>query len=270
MKTIENLLNFSNKVNKLNLESNSINHIIWFDKEYIEEDFTDPYCPQLQSILINAEEKKLKLIIRNLDNAIKNQCDNMNLNLDKYEKDIYWDYSYTKESDNGRLNQRFTVYKLIPNDEKIFKELWLRNLINIISKIIDTIIEITNLEYIKSKKEILNRSDEKPVKNLSDYFINIENKRKKSFFNELGKVFKTEKGKSIKAIMDELKEESLLIIGPREFKSFLEEFRKIFNHDIGTYQSINDPKVIDNITKEPILKRLKPIMIKFKTNETNL
>lgn len=146
MKSIEDLLNYSNLINKLNLESKSIHYIIWFEEEYIEDDFLDINCPQFQSILINAEEKKVKLIIKNFDKAIKNQCGNNNLDLDRHDKDTYWDYSFTRKSNEGSLRKRFTLNKLIPNDEKVFKELWLRDFIKIINKISKNIKFITEIE----------------------------------------------------------------------------------------------------------------------------
>lgn len=161
MNSIEDLLNYSNLINNLNLEAKSIHYIIWLEEEYIEDDFIDPNCPHFQSILINAEEKKLMLIIRNFDKAIKRQCGNNNLDLDKHNKNIYWCYSYTKESDKGRLSHRFAIDKLIPNDEKVFKELWLRNFIKIISKIAKNIRKITKIE---SEKKIA-----KTQKNYCEY-----------------------------------------------------------------------------------------------------
>ena len=162
MKSIEDLLNYSNLINNLNLESKSIHYIIWLEEEYIEDDLIDPNSADFQSLLIDSEEKKLKLIIRNFDKAIKSQCDNINLDLDKHDKDTYWNYSYTKESDKLGLSQRFAINKLIPNDEKVFKELWLRNFINIISKIAKNIREITNIE---SEKKIA-----KTQKNYYEYY----------------------------------------------------------------------------------------------------
>ena len=162
MKSIEDLLNYSNLINNLNLESKSIHYIIWFEEEYIEDDLIDPNSADFQSLLIDAEEKKLKLIIRNFDKAIKSQCDNINLDLDKHDKDTYWKYSYTKESEKLGLSKRFAINKLIPNDEKVFKELWLRNFINIISKIAKNIREITNIE---SEKKIA-----KTQKNYYEYY----------------------------------------------------------------------------------------------------
>jgi len=162
MKSIEDLLNYSNLINNLNLESKSIHYIIWLEEEYIEDDLIDPNSADFQSLLIDSEEKKLKLIIRNFDKAIKSQCDNINLDLDKHDKDTYWNYSYTKESEKLRLSQRFAINKLIPNDEKVFKELWLRNFINIISKIAKNIREIINIE---SEKKIA-----KTQKNYYEYY----------------------------------------------------------------------------------------------------
>lgn len=162
MNSIEDLLNYSNLINNLNLEAKSIHYIIWFEEEYIEDDLIDPNSADFQSLLIDAEEKKLKLIIRNFDKAIKSQCGNNNLDLDKHDKDTYWNYSYTEKSEKLGLSQRFAIKELIPNDKKVFKELWLRNFINIISKIAKNIREITNIE---SEKKIA-----KTQKNYCEYF----------------------------------------------------------------------------------------------------
>ena len=152
MKSIEDLLNYSNLINKLNLESKSIHYIIWFEEEYIENDFLDINCPKFQSILINAEEKKVRLIIKNFDKAIKSQCGNNSLDLDRHAKDIYWNYSYKKESNEGSLRKRFALHELIPNDEKFFKELWLRDFVKTITKISENIKFITENE---SEKQII-------------------------------------------------------------------------------------------------------------------
>ena len=146
MESIETLLTYSNLINNLNLESRPLHYIIWLESEYIEDDYLDPSCANFQSLLINAEARIIKLIIENFDKAIQSQCGNNNLDLSKHDKGIYWNYSYTEESDTGRLSQRFVINRLIPNDEKVFKELWLRNFINIISKIAKNIREITNIE----------------------------------------------------------------------------------------------------------------------------
>ena len=173
MKTIEDLLNYSNLINKLNLESKSIHYIIWFEEEYIDDDFLDINCPQFQSILINAEEKKVKLIIKNFDKAIKSQCGNNNLDLDKNNKDSYWDYSFVRKSNEGSLRKRFVLNKLIPNDEKVFKELWLRDFIKTITRISKNIKFITDIKSEEPEK-LLKNNHTKIFKNDLGFNIFLE------------------------------------------------------------------------------------------------
>lgn len=106
----------------------------------------------------------------------------------------------------------------------------------------------------------------KPIKRkktLLEFIHNIENKE--AFIQDLKKEFPTEQGKSIKAIVLKLVEVKILIYGTKEFLQFYNELSIYFNRDIGTYQSINDPKTIDNETTDIINKKLNPLIIKHKT-----
>jgi hypothetical protein len=110
------------------------------------------------------------------------------------------------------------------------------------------------------------KKTDKPIKTLNDYFINIDEDNKEDFYKELKVLFPTEKGKSIKVIIDELKVQNMLVIGAREFKAFHAELGKTFNRDIGTYQSIQNVKSIDKVSSEPIKIKLNSLIIKYKSN----
>ena len=143
MEFINHLLSFSTAINKIDLKKTSINKIIWLREEYCEHDYLDPFCNYFQTNLINAEEKVVRLIIDNFDQAIESQCGNK-IDLSIYTNDDYWDFTWDTNNDQQNLNKRYTITSLIPNDKKVLKELWLRNYITILSRIITNIRKVTS------------------------------------------------------------------------------------------------------------------------------
>jgi|TARA_R110002124_G_scaffold7807_3_gene43658 hypothetical protein len=168
MEFINHLLSFSTAINKIDLNKTSLKKIIWFEEEYDQHDYLDPFCDYFQSGLINAEKKVVRLIIDNFDQAIKSQCGN-NLDLSIYADDYYWNYSWETNYDQQNLNKRYVITKLIPNDEKILKELWLRNYITTLSKIIANIRKVTNNPKEVAIHKSGNLKKELPVKSTSLY-----------------------------------------------------------------------------------------------------
>ena len=180
MEFINHLLSFSAAINKIDLNKTSLKKIIWFEEEYDQHDYLDPFCDYFQSGLINAEKKVVRLIIDNFNQAIKSQCGN-NLDLSIYADDYYWNYSWETNYDQQNLNKRYVITKLIPNDEKILKELWLRNYITTLSKIIANIRKVTNNPKEVAIHKSGNLKKELPVKSTSLYSeaqsLSIINKR---------------------------------------------------------------------------------------------
>ena len=168
MEFINHLLSFSAVINKIDLNKTSLKKIIWFEEEYDQHDYLDPFCDYFQSGLINAEKKVVRLIIDNFNQAIKSQCGN-NLDLSIYADDYYWNYSWETNYDQQNLNKRYVITKLIPNDEKILKELWLRNYITTLSKIIANIRKVTNNPKEVAIHKSGNLKKELPVKSTSVY-----------------------------------------------------------------------------------------------------
>lgn len=105
----------------------------------------------------------------------------------------------------------------------------------------------------------------KAQKTLFDFIHNVTDKE--SFANDLKNSFPTEKGKSIRVIIDCLKSENIVIIHSRGFGNFLNELKDYFGRDIGEYQGIQNKMIIDSITMEPIEKLLKPLIARYKTKE---
>ncbi|WP_417878476.1 hypothetical protein [Vibrio sp.] len=135
-----------------------------------------------------------------------------------------------------------------------------------LSRLIEAELEIMvlKMEYEMLTAQTNSQRENKIPKELPQFFINIDDEKKSDFLNELKKIFTTEKGKSIKAIIDILITENILIIGAREFNNFYKELKKHFDRDIGKYQAIQNVKNIHNDVKEPIEKRIKPLIIKYK------
>lgn len=125
--------------------------------------------------------------------------------------------------------------------------------------------EINLLNQLNKKKikPEASKSDE-VKKTLFDFIFNIDDKE--TFINELKITFPTEKGIGIKAIVNILKENGVLIIGAREFNNFYEELKNHFKRNIGSYTSINAVKNIDKEVLQPIENKLKPLINKYKAN----
>lgn len=103
----------------------------------------------------------------------------------------------------------------------------------------------------------------KPKKVLFQFIHNIKNKEE--FIQELKETFPTEIGKSIKAIIDILTDEKILVYGTKEFKTLKEEIEFSFNRNIGSYNSIQNVKIVDKETTDTVHKKLNPLIIKHKT-----
>jgi hypothetical protein len=101
-------------------------------------------------------------------------------------------------------------------------------------------------------------------KKLNDFFINMDESKKEDFYSELGKMFPNEIGKPIKAIINILKKEEIILIPDRQFKQFYDSLGIEFNRYIGTYTSINDVINIDSTYLESLEKKLKPLILKYK------
>jgi hypothetical protein len=109
---------------------------------------------------------------------------------------------------------------------------------------------------------------DKVKKTLNDFFVNIDEGRKEDFYKELGNMFLTEKGRSIKAVIEIFKENAVLIIPPREFKVFYLLLKSKLDRDIGEYQSINDKPFneFDNMFLDSFIIKLNPLINRYKAN----
>lgn len=116
-----------------------------------------------------------------------------------------------------------------------------------------------------------NKNTDEVKKELHQYFKNIKNFD--AFIIELINTFPTEKGKTIKAIINYLIKNEMLLIPDREFKKFVSLLGLKFERNIGTYTSINDAEKNKPFNKEflsTIEINLNSLKIKYKKNKNNL
>lgn len=146
--------------------------------------------------------------------------------------------------------------------------------------VLDLEVELNIKPYISSYKKIisfleakkselgnkipLSHIENKQLKTFQDFVFNINDKE--MFVKELKLLFPNEKGKPLKAIINILKTEHILIIGAGEFKAFYEVLKIEFNRNIGTYTSINDVKEIHKDITTPIENKVRPLINKYKTS----
>ena len=157
MNFINHLLAFSSKIISLELDKTSVNKIIWLQETYCQEDYLDPYCDSFQVNLIKAKDNMLERIINNFDEAIKSKCGN-DIDLSEYSGKEHWDYEFETDNEQGSISKRYYDIKLTPKDEKVFKKLWLRTYIKVLSQIVSNIRIVTNnpkqVAIDKSKNDI--------------------------------------------------------------------------------------------------------------------
>lgn len=111
----------------------------------------------------------------------------------------------------------------------------------------------------------------KPKKRTFEEFLfKITDKEK--FIQELKDNFPTEKGKSIRAMIEILKDEGMLTYGTKEFKDLHKGIGHSFNRNIGTYQSVKDPKKADLYKDEETISLvrsiLNPLISKYKQTQS--
>ena len=134
-----------------------MNRIIWLEETYCEDDYLDPYCDSFQVNLIKAKDNMLERIINNFDEAIKSKCGN-DIDLSEYSDKDSWDYTFKPDYEQRSIKKRYYDIKLTPEDEKVFKKMWLRHYISVLSKIVSNIRTVTNnskqVAIDKSKNDI--------------------------------------------------------------------------------------------------------------------
>ena len=157
MSFINHLLSFSTSFISLELDKTSMNEIIWLEENYCVDDYLDPYSYLFQTNLINAKEIMVALIINNIDKAIKSKCGN-DIDLSEYSDKDYWEYTFKTDYKQRSIKKRYYDIKHTPEDEKVFKKIWLQHHISVLSKIVSNIRTVTDnpkqVGVDKSKNDI--------------------------------------------------------------------------------------------------------------------
>jgi hypothetical protein len=211
-------------------------------------------------------DRKIKNLIEDL--YTKESSETLNTISDIRKETLL--YLESNHSDNDKSNYCIEILKEIElaptKNEELFAHFSHFGFVAeglALSKLKSTIeanIRAFNLSYkyttIKEKKAL-------PTKELKDFIYKIDNKEE--FIEALKDEFKTEKGIEIRALIESLKDEGVLIIGNRQFKPLCTSIKESFNRDIGSYNGIQNPKEheVSNIMS-PTKERVKIILDKFK------
>lgn len=206
----------------------------------------------------------VKSFLKNNFDTFLYECEILAQNLEQ-GKVIWWDtleniqfYNYFQSTYDYRMISWISKN----NDDSHYYALYLKKIIEFLE--IEIINEMENFE--RNSKVIIkteNTELKKPTKTILDFIHNVNDKN--SFLNDLKTNFPTEQGKSIKAIIDLLNKEGIIIYGTKEFKPLLIQIQMFFNRDLGTYQSVQNVKKVDNETTEIVYKKLNPLIIRHKT-----
>jgi hypothetical protein len=128
---------------------------------------------------------------------------------------------------------------------------------------------ITTLSFEENLKSIKKGKENNPSlisdkKEIFDFIQNV--KDEEGFLQDLKTVFPIEKGIAIKVMIELLQEEGIILIPKRKFKMFYEEFKNVFDQNIGSYTSINDVifRNLDSQSINPIKRKLNPLIAKHK------
>jgi hypothetical protein len=215
---------------KENFTTSDVRIILKQKQKYIEfREKTD--CNYFQTFFFSDMDKTLKELFNFFNESNLNEFENF-------------------ETKTIKVNNIKDALQILKNDKKNKFEIILDN-------------HSTENEKQPQRTEI---KKTKKTKNLNDYILNIKNKQ--IFIEDLKKMFPTEKGKPLKAIIRILEKNEILLIPDRQFKSFYESLNLAFKRDIGTYPSINDVKdeQFDTMYLDKFEKKLNPLIIKHKTN----
>ena len=154
---IQCLHKLSTKASRIVLSKTDINHIVQIDEKFEIEQFLDVNCYGLQDDLINTNKNTINIIVKNLVSAIGSNCGN-SIDLTKYSKEDYFDYSSTKDPNENNIYKRYKIDSFSPKDISIFKEIWLFNFLENLKTILFNIKYILNISQkpvVVKKKEYL-------------------------------------------------------------------------------------------------------------------
>jgi len=139
---IQCLHRLSTRANRIILSRTEVSHIADIDETFDLEQFLDVTCYALQSDLINANEKTINIIVKNLANAVESNCGN-NVDLTKYSNEDVFNYSFTTDLNERSVFRRYKITDISPKDMTVFREIWLFHFLENLKTILKNIKVIT-------------------------------------------------------------------------------------------------------------------------------
>ncbi|TXK74545.1 hypothetical protein [Mesonia sp. HuA40] len=126
--------------------------IAFIEYEYEFEFLADPNYSDVQQEIINADEKYINLILKNLDRAIRTKSNNINLDFSSVDENQ--EYSYILSYRAKEKNNRPTLSNHIPEDFNTFKLYWLYNFIKNCKKVTWIIRDLLDLPQLTEELSI--------------------------------------------------------------------------------------------------------------------
>lgn len=199
---IDDLEIFAVTVTSIPINNTKIEHILYYDSdEFLQAEYLMKNNFLLQNTIINAKEKLVRLILKNLTTAINTNCDNQ-IDLEKIK--ITSDYRYSvRYADERNVVKRFKNHKITPSDENEFKKIWLKTYVNNLVVIRDNIKEILSITDNELPKNKLKTN--LTVKEIAYLFRAlyeegiIEARRKTDIFNFIAESFSSKQKEDVSA-----------------------------------------------------------------------
>lgn len=140
-KLIENLHELSIACLNIPLDKSKLQNLAFIEDYYWIVDFLDTAHFPLQKDLLEADEKLIKVILKNFDKALHTNCNN-HIDLSQYEYHEKFRFGYKINHNQKRISKKYTISSKWPDDEILFKIYWLKYFIRDLTKI------VWNIRYI--------------------------------------------------------------------------------------------------------------------------
>jgi len=232
------------------LEKTEIYRILYFSAELFQLDnFKNKFSGSLKDIIFNSDVRRVKLVVKNLAIAIETNCNNK-INLDDIVVSKDWGHGCNVDSEIRDLKKRYLNVSYSPDNEELFKKMWLKLFVSELKEVNEAIRYILNEDLITEPQEKLKTLKESNKKNtsrdLKSYFSTTEE------YDEIVKTINTQKinGISLAVLIYVLKEKEILTIPFRGNKAFYQSAKQQLPF-LTSYQSIFDVKInSDSIKRE--------------------
>ena len=148
------------------LEETTINRLIYIYNQHCFEEFLDPKSFFLQNELLKANDKKIKIILKNLNTAIETNCNN-DIDLTNLLSVDQFEYSFQTNLEGKRVSNMYTVNSKFPVEDDLFKKYWLKVFMRDCNRIINNI--VTTLSKEQFNKQDNNLEEQKKSLKIAIY-----------------------------------------------------------------------------------------------------